>query len=79
MLTNFALSQQPEAPEEAAALFQRVVELQPTSADAYFNLGTALSECEDREGCFPAAIEAFEQAISLNPTDGGGAIEVSHA
>ena len=69
ILTNYALALQPEAPAEAAATFERVIELQPGSADAYFNLGTALSECSSDK--WPAAVEAFGHAIALNPTDGG--------
>ena len=64
ILTNFALAQQPESPAEAAATFERVIELQPSSADAYFNLGTALSECADlaREGGSSGA-DRLESAI----------------
>ncbi|KAL1529172.1 hypothetical protein AB1Y20_000131 [Prymnesium parvum] len=71
VLTNFALAQQVDSPEEAAATFERVLELQPTSADAYFNLGTALSECKQAAEAWPAAVKAFEHAIAINPTDGG--------
>ena len=68
VLTNAALAMQPESAEEAVHTFQRVIEIQPDNADSYFNLGTALCDCKEREA---DAVDAFKVAIQLNPSDGG--------
>lgn len=47
----------------AEVAFQRAVELNPSDADGYNNLGEALGELKQ----YPRALEAFSRAISLDP------------
>jgi len=65
VLTNYGLSIQPTAPAEAAAAFRTVVALVPDGADGYFNLGNALMDSGDLEGC----VGAFESCLALAPKD----------
>ena len=48
---------------EAEAIWRNVLELSPNNADAYSNLGDALSA----QGQLAAATDAYRQAIQLNP------------
>lgn len=65
VLTNYGLTIQPEAPEEAVAAFREVISLAPTNADGFFNLGNALSDVDRLE----EAVSAFETSVELNPQD----------
>ena len=66
VLTNAALClQEAGRAAEAVPQFRRVLTLNPTSSDAYFNLGNALVDLGERA----EAHAAFEQCIGLNPGD----------
>ena len=52
-----------EQPVEAGGVFRHVLGLDPTSADAFFQLGVASNQQEETS----LAIECFEKAISLRP------------
>jgi protein O-GlcNAc transferase len=65
VLTNFALSVQPDAPAEAAEAFEAVVAMTPDSADAYYNLGRARADAGDHAG----AEAALRSCLRLNPED----------
>ena len=49
--------------DEAEAIFRKVIEIAPNTAEAYFYLGAIFQE----QGQFDAAIENYQQAIQLNP------------
>ena len=68
MLNNYGLSIQSEDPEAAAASFREVLALpgQHENADAYFNLGNALSDT----AAHAEAVEAYGAAAKLAPDDG---------
>jgi tetratricopeptide (TPR) repeat protein len=51
--------------EEAKASFQRVIQLDPTFADAYRGLGLADLELHDYQGAY----QAWLKAVELNPKD----------
>ena len=55
VLTNYALAIQADSPAEAAEAFREVISMTPDAADAYYNLGRALTDADDLE----AAEEAF--------------------
>ena len=65
LLNNYGLVLQQDAPKEAASAFRKVIELNPSGADGYFNLGNALSDAEEHEG----AAKAFDECVSLSPDD----------
>jgi protein O-GlcNAc transferase len=50
--------------ENAVFGFQRAIDLKPTYAEAYNNLGEALGELKQ----YPRALEAFNKAFALDPT-----------
>ena len=50
--------------QEALEIFEQVIALAPTSADAYINKGLALRDLKRHQ----EALEAFEQAVKLAPT-----------
>ena len=65
VLNNFGLVIQAEAPLEAARAFRDVIELNPSGADGYFNLGNALSDA----GQPSEAVAAFTSCLEINPAD----------
>ena len=65
VLTNYALAIQADSPAEAAEAFREVISMTPDAADAYYNLGRALTDADDLE----AAEEAFGACLQLNPAD----------
>ncbi len=48
---------------EAIADFLKVLQIDPTDPDAYYFLGTFYSQQQD----YPKAIDAFQQALKINP------------
>ena len=48
---------------DASKAFERVIALQPASAEAHLNLGIALADGYDLEG----ALKAFSEAVRLAP------------
>lgn len=46
--------------------FDKVIELEPTKAEAHYNLGLAYYEL----GVYKIALESFDSAVELEPQDG---------
>jgi len=52
-------------PDEAASQLQRIIELQPSNADAHYDLGVLLLN----QGKLEQAVEALNKAAKLDPSD----------
>ena len=66
------IARQAGRPDAAIELFRRATQVAPTYADAYYNLGNALRDRNDRAGDDRhGAVEAYRRAIDLRPDQAG--------
>jgi protein O-mannosyl-transferase len=70
-----ALMHRPDRLDEAIALLERALELEPDRAVVHFNLGSALA----REGKLEQAISQFERCLQLDPNQIGASYNLGMA
>lgn len=66
------IARQAGRPDAAIDLFRRATAIAPSYADAYYNLGNALRDRNDRaRGDRRAALDAYDRALDLRPDQAG--------